>query len=67
MKKLALAIAGAALLSSSLVIAGGHANNVKIGIVLGFTGPAESLAESMARGAELAIKGTAQSLTELFI
>ncbi|MDC1319342.1 ABC transporter substrate-binding protein [Litorivicinus sp.] len=56
MKKLALAIAGAALLSSSLVIAGGHANNVKIGIVLGFTGPAESLAESMARGAELAIK-----------
>ncbi len=30
--------------------------DIKIGIALGFTGPAESLAESMARGAELAIK-----------
>ena len=31
-------------------------NDVNLGIVLGFTGPAESLAESMARGAELAVK-----------
>ena len=35
--------------------------SVKLGIVLGFTGPAESLAESMARGAELAIKEVSTS------
>ena len=35
--------------------------SVKLGIVLGFTGPAESLAESMARGAELAIKEVSAS------
>ena len=36
-------------------------SDVKVGVVLGFTGPAESLAESMARGAELAIKEVSQS------
>ena len=35
--------------------------SVVLGIVLGFTGPAESLAESMARGAELAIKEVSAS------
>ena len=51
MKKTALSyVASAALLGSSLVFAGGHAKSVKLGVVLGFTGPAESLAESMARG-----------------
>jgi len=35
--------------------------DVKLGVVLGFTGPAESLAESMARGAELAIKEVSAS------
>ena len=61
MKKTALSIASAALLGSSLVFAGGHAKTVKLGVVLGFTGPAESLAESMARGAELAMKEVSAS------
>ena len=55
MKKLAYAMT-AACLASTMAFAGGHAKTVKIGIALGFTGPAESLAEQMARGAELAIK-----------
>lgn len=55
MKKLALAVT-AACMASSVAFAGGHAKTVKLGIALGFTGPAESLAEPMARGAELAIK-----------
>jgi branched-chain amino acid transport system substrate-binding protein len=36
-------------------------DEVKLAVVLGFTGPAESLAESMARGAELAIKEVSAS------
>jgi branched-chain amino acid transport system substrate-binding protein len=60
-KKTALSLASAALLGSSLVFAGGHAKTVKLGVVLGFTGPAESLAESMARGAELAMKEVSAS------
>lgn len=55
MKHIALAVA-ATCMASSLAFAGGHATSVKLGIALGFTGPAESLAEPMARGAELAIK-----------
>lgn len=55
MKKLAYAMT-AACFASTMAFAGGHAKTVKIGIALGFTGPAESLAEPMARGAELAIK-----------
>ena len=61
MKKTALAMATAAILGSSLAMAGGHAKSVKLGVVLGFTGPAESLAESMARGAELAMKEVSAS------
>ena len=61
MKKTALFTASAALLASSIVLAGGHAKSVKLGVVLGFTGPAESLAESMARGAELAMKEVSAS------
>ena len=60
MKKTAIAMATAAILGSSVALAGGHAKTVKLGVVLGFTGPAESLAESMARGAELAMKGKGQ-------
>jgi len=55
MKKLALAVTTACM-ASTMAFAGGHAKTVKLGIALGFTGPAESLAEPMARGAELAIK-----------
>ena len=50
MKKTLLALAAAAAISAPAMA------EVKLGIALGFTGPAESLAEAMARGAELAIK-----------
>ncbi len=40
--------------------AGGHAD-VKIGVILGFTGPIESLTPTMAEGAELAIKEVSDS------
>ncbi len=60
MKKIAVAVT-AACLASSVAVAGGHAKSVKLGIALGFTGPAESLAEPMARGAELAIKEVNES------
>ncbi|WP_370301664.1 ABC transporter substrate-binding protein [Pseudooceanicola sp.] len=51
MKKLLLASAACALVASA-----GAAQEVKLGILVGFTGPIESLAEPMAKGAELAIK-----------
>lgn len=44
-----------ALAASSLLAAPALANEAKIGIVLGFTGPIESLTPDMAAGAELAI------------
>ena len=43
MKKLAYAMT-AACLASTMAFACGHAKTIKIGIALGFTGPAESLA-----------------------
>ena len=49
MKKLLLASA-----ASILTASGVYAEDVKIGILVGFTGPIESLAEPMAKGAELA-------------
>lgn len=55
MKKLLMASAATALLAGT-AFAGGHAKEVKLGILLGYTGPIESLAGSMAQGAELAIK-----------
>ena len=42
-------------------VADAAGDEVKLAVVLGFTGPAESLAESMARGAELAIKEVSAS------
>ena len=54
MKKLLLAsVAGTALAGAAL--ASDDDKEVKIGIILGFTGPIESLTPSMAAGAELAI------------
>ena len=44
-----------ALAASSLLAAPALANEAKIGIILGFTGPIESLTPDMAAGAELAI------------
>lgn len=54
MKKLLLASAATALVSGS-AFAGGHATEVNIGIILGFTGPLESITPAMGAGAEMAI------------
>ncbi len=56
MKKILTATAIAAALAVSA-----HAETVKIGVALGFTGPAESLAPAMAAGAELAMKEASDS------
>ncbi|HBB84210.1 MAG TPA: branched-chain amino acid ABC transporter substrate-binding protein [Sulfitobacter sp.] len=50
MKKILMATTAVALLAT-----GAQAEDTKIGILLGFTGPLESLANDMAAGAELAI------------
>lgn len=47
-----LLLAGAATMA---LAAGAHAEDIKIGIILGFTGPLESITPNMAAGAELAI------------
>ncbi|MGR3615599.1 MAG: ABC transporter substrate-binding protein [Paracoccaceae bacterium] len=60
MKKLLMATAATALMTST-AFAGGHAKEVKIGVILGFTGPIESLTPSMADGAELAMKEVTDS------
>ena len=51
MRKLALGIASIAALAASAA----HAEEIKIGVLFGFTGPIESLTPDMASGAELAI------------
>ena len=50
MRKIFLALISSALLSGTVL-----AEEVKIGIILGFTGPIESLTPDMGAGAELAI------------
>lgn len=56
MKKLLMATAATALMAGTA-----YAEEVKIGIILGFTGPIESLTPSMAAGAELAMKEVTDS------
>ena len=56
MKKLMMASAATALLAS-----GAMAEDIKIGIILGFTGPIESLTPSMADAAELAMAEVTES------
>jgi len=56
MKKLLTATAAAALLAGTAM-----ADDVKLGILIGFTGPIESLAPAMASGAELAIAEVSES------
>lgn len=56
MKKLLMASAATALMTGTA-----FAEEVKIGIILGFTGPIESLTPSMADGAELAMKEVTDS------
>ncbi|SFJ61067.1 ABC transporter substrate-binding protein [Jannaschia pohangensis] len=58
MKKLLLA--SVATLAASAAFADGH-SPVKLGVVLGFTGPLESLAPAMAGGAELAMSEVTDS------
>lgn len=60
MKKMLLASTAAALVATT-AFADSHANEVKLGIILGFTGPIESLTPSMADGAELAMKEVSDS------
>lgn len=60
MKKLLLATAATALLATG-AFAGSHSNDVKIGIIIGFTGPIESLTPAMAAAAEQAIKEVSDS------
>ena len=60
MKSLLAATAASAILAGS-AFAGGHAKEVKLGVILGFTGPIESLTPSMADGAELAMKEVTDS------
>lgn len=60
MKKLLMASAATALMAGT-AFADGHAKEVKIGIILGFTGPIESLTPSMADGAEMAMKEVTDS------
>lgn len=54
MKKLLMATAAMAL-ATGVAFSAAHTETIKIGIILGFTGPIESLTPSMADGAELAM------------
>ncbi len=58
MKKLLMATAATALVAGA---AGAQSNEVKIGIILGFTGPIESLTPHMAAAAELAMSEVTDS------
>lgn len=60
MKKMLLATTAAALLATT-AMADGHAKEVKLGLLFGFTGPIESLTGPMAGGGELAMKEVSDS------
>lgn len=60
MRKLLLATTATAL-TTVAAFAGGHATDVKIGVILGFTGPLESITPAMGAGAELAIAEVTES------
>ena len=60
MKKMLLASTAAALVATS-ALAGGHAKEVKLGVLFGFTGPIESLTGPMAAGAEMAMQEATDS------
>jgi branched-chain amino acid transport system substrate-binding protein len=60
MKKLLRATSAAALFATAAVT-GAQANEVKLGILIGFTGPIESLTGPMAAGAEMAINEVNES------
>ncbi|SIT14956.1 amino acid/amide ABC transporter substrate-binding protein, HAAT family [Roseivivax lentus] len=54
MKKLLMASAATAL-TTGAAMAAGHSSEVKLGVLLSFTGPIESLTPAMGAGAEMAI------------
>ncbi|MEP1522806.1 MULTISPECIES: ABC transporter substrate-binding protein [Ascidiaceihabitans] len=60
MKKLLMATAATALMAGT-AFAGGHGKEVKIGVILGFTGPIESMTPAMGAGAELAMQEVTDS------
>ncbi|MEM9583246.1 MAG: ABC transporter substrate-binding protein [Pseudomonadota bacterium] len=60
MKKLLLATSAMAMMTGA-ALADGHAKEVKIGIILGFTGPIESITPMMADGAEVAMAEVTES------
>ena len=60
MKKLLMASAATALMAGT-AFAGSDVKEVKLGILIGFTGPIESLTGPMAAGAELAMKEVTDS------
>jgi branched-chain amino acid transport system substrate-binding protein len=54
MKNLLLATSAVAMMAGS-AFAAGHSEEIKIGVILGFTGPLESITPAMGAGAELAM------------
>ncbi|MEL6640039.1 MAG: ABC transporter substrate-binding protein [Pseudomonadota bacterium] len=60
MKKLLVASTAMAL-AAGTAFADGHASEVKIGVILGFTGPLESITPAMGDGAELAMAEVTES------
>ncbi|MWB77470.1 ABC transporter substrate-binding protein [Pseudooceanicola sp. 216_PA32_1] len=60
MKKLLMASAATALMAGSAMSAS-HSDEIKLGVILGFTGPIESLTPSMAAGAEMAMAEVTES------
>ncbi|MBE0413432.1 ABC transporter substrate-binding protein [Yoonia sp.] len=60
MKKLLMATSAIAMMTSS-AFAAGHAEEVKIGVILGFTGPLESITPAMGAAAEMAMAEVTES------
>ena len=64
MKNLLLATTAITMMSG-VAFADGHAEEVKIGVILGFTGPLESITPAMGAGAELAMAEVTEAGTLL--
>ncbi len=60
MKKFLMATAATALMTGA-AFADAHAKEVKIGVILGFTGPLESITPAMGAGAEMAMNEVSES------
>ena len=60
-----LLLASAATLAAGAAIAQDGANEIKMGVILGFTGPIESLTPAMATGAEMAMAEVTEAGTLL--